>query len=247
MRLLVICLVVAAATCGCTTTSTTNTARTSTEQLLVSNAVDRALDKVNFTPFAGSRVFLDEKYLEGVDAKYLVASARHRVLHAGGTLVDKADDADVLVELRSGGIGTASSDAFIGTPEIGLPGMLTIPEVRLVERKRQQGAAKIGMVAMDARTRQILGGGGVTLDQSDDSKWFVMGVGPWQSGSVREEVATRTSGQAAVKRQALPTAIAFQGADRTQSSSMAGANGAGGGEDIRHVSYPQDETAPAGP
>lgn len=221
---------------GCTSTSTTNTARTATEQLLISNAVDRALDKVNFTPFAGSAVYLEEKYLDGVDTKYLVASTRHRLLHSGARIVDKADDADVVMEMRSGGIGTASSDAYLGTPEIGLPGMLTIPEVRLVERKRQLGSAKIGMVAFDAKSKEILGGGGVTLDQSDDANWFVMGVGPWQSGSLREEVSTRTSGQASYKRQTLPETIAFHGVDRAVHTLPDGTTG----EDIRHVSFPQN-------
>lgn len=223
---------------GCTTTTTTNTARTSTEQLLISNAVDSALDKVSFAPFAGSTVYLDEKYLDGVDTKYLVASARHRLFHAGARLVDKAEDADVVIELRSGGIGTASSDSFIGTPEIGLPGLLSIPEVRVLERKRQQGAAKIGMVAFDARSKQILGGGGVTLDQSDDSNWFVMGVGPWQSGSIKDEVKTRTTGPAAAPKQALPETIAFHGVDRSQGTMQAG----GTQEDLRYVSFP--ESAP---
>ena len=237
---MILCMVCALMTAGCATTSTTNTARTSTEQLLISNAVDRALDKVNFTPFAGSKVFIEEKYLEGVDSKYLVASTRHRVLHAGGRLVDAADGADVVLELRSGAIGTASSESYIGTPEIGIPGMVSIPEVRLIERKRQSGSAKIGMVAIDARSREILGGGGVTLDQSDDSNWFVVGVGPWQSGSVREEVSTRTSGQAAMKRQTLPTSIAFMGADRTRGEGVDGPPGTQG-EDIRYVSFPGEE------
>jgi len=175
---IVLPLTLLTALCGCANTTTSNTARTATEQLLISNAVDRALDKVNFTPFAGSKVFIEEKYLEGVDSKYLVASTRHRVLHAGGRLIDAADGADVVLELRSGGVGTSASESYIGTPEIGIPGMVSIPEVRLVERKRQSGSAKIGMVAIDARSREILGGGGVTLDKSDDSNWFVMGVGP---------------------------------------------------------------------
>lgn len=213
---------------GCTTTSTTNTARTSTEQLLVSNAIDTALDKVNFTPFAGSKVFLEEKYIDGVDTKYLVASVRHRVLHAGATLVDKADDADVVLELRNGGVGTASQDAYIGTPQIGLPGMLSLPEVKLIERKRQQGAAKIGLVAYDARSKQILGGGGVALSRSDDSNWFVVGVGPWQTGSMKREIESRTSGEAATPRQVLPASVAFEGARREGPPT----------EDVRYASYP---------
>jgi hypothetical protein len=226
---------------GCTSTSTTNTARTSTEQLLVSNAIDGALDKVNFTPFAGSRVYLEEKYLEGVDGKYLVASVRHRALLAGARLVDKPDEADLVVELRSGGIGTASSEAYIGTPKIGLPGMLTLPEVRIVERKRQEGSAKIGLVAYDARTREILGGGGISLDRADDNNWFVAGVGPWRSGSVKAEVEQHT-GDAAVPQQTLPQTVAFHGVDRTR-----GAGPAAEGEDIQYASFPQDGARPAPP
>jgi hypothetical protein len=234
-----VCLGLTVAAWGCTSTTTTNTARTSTEQLLVSNAIDGALDKVNFTPFAGSKVYLEEKYLEGVDGKYLVASVRHRVLHSGARLVDKADDADLVIELRSGGIGTASSDAYIGTPSIGLPGMLTLPEVRVVERKRQEGSAKIGMVAYDAKTKEILGGGGVAMNRADDSNWFVVGVGPWRSGSVKEEVEDRTTGPAAVKKQELPAAIAFYGANRGQPIDGPPA-APGTEEDVRYASFPAD-------
>jgi hypothetical protein len=228
---------------GCTSTSTSNTARTSTEQLLVSNAIDGALDKVNFTPFAGSKIYLEEKYLEGVDGKYLVASVRHRALHAGARLVDKAEDADLVLELRSGGIGTSSSDAYIGTPKIGLPGMLTIPEVRLVERKRQEGSAKIGLVAYDARTREILGGGGVALNRADDSNWFIVGVGPWQSGSVRDEVQQRTSGPAADRKHRLPESVAFYGVNRAEHGGLPA--GAGGPQDdVQYASFPQEGARP---
>ena len=92
---------------GCTTATTTNTARTSTEQLLISNAVDRALDKVDFTPFSGRAVYLEEKYIDCVDKNYVIASLRHRLLASGATLV-AADAAELIVEARSGGVGTAT-------------------------------------------------------------------------------------------------------------------------------------------
>jgi len=177
-------VLLSALACGCTTTQTSNTARTATEQLLISNAVDRALDKVDFQAFSGRNVYLEEKYIDCVDKNYVIASLRHRLLTAGATLVPAADTAQVVVEARSGGVGTSSSESFLGTPEIALPGMLTIPEVRFVTRTRQEGAAKIGLVAYDATTKQVLGPGGQSLAQSDNNLWYAAGIGPVRSGSL---------------------------------------------------------------
>ena len=69
---------------GCTSVTTSNTARTAKEQMLLSNAVDQSFDKVDFTPLYGQRVFADDKYLECTDKGYVMGSLRHRVLRAGG-------------------------------------------------------------------------------------------------------------------------------------------------------------------
>lgn len=201
-------LSVAAIVSGCTSTKTTNTARTAREQLLLSNAVDTSLGKVDLSSFAGQKVFIEEKYLDCVDKGYLLGSIRHRAMVSGATLVTKADDADIVLELRAGALGTDSADAFLGTPEIALPGMLTVPEVRLVSRMRQSATAKIGLVAYDAKTNQLLGMGGVSSSMSDDNNWFVMGVGPYQSGTVKKEL-DRTTIAALGQYHALPSTVAF--------------------------------------
>ncbi|MFG0335241.1 MAG: DUF6655 family protein [Maioricimonas sp. JB049] len=197
--------------CGCASTKTSNTARTAVEQLLVSNAVDQALDRIDFRPFAGQPVFIQEKYVDCVDKAYVIGSLRHRVMNAGGRIVDSVDDATVVLELRSGSVGTNTSESFIGVPEVALPGMMTLPEVQMLSRTYQTGTAKLGMVAYDAKTREVLGAGGVSLAQSDDSNWFVAGVGPFQTGSIRSEVK-RKNGKDASKflPSRLPDAVAFQ-------------------------------------
>jgi len=146
---------------GCTTTTSSNTARTAKEQMLLSNAVDQSLDKVDFTPLYGRSVFVEDKYLECTDKGYVLGSMRHRIMRAGGTLAAAADAADVVLELRSGGVGTDSTDAFVGSPEIVLPGMLTLPEVRLLEKKAQYGYSKLAIAAYDAKTKEPLGEGGM--------------------------------------------------------------------------------------
>jgi hypothetical protein len=131
------------------------------------------------------------------------------LLASGATLVPAADAAQVIVEARSGGVGTSSSESFLGTPEVVLPGMLTIPEVRMITRTKQEGAAKIGLVAYDATTKRVLGPGGQSLAQSDNNLWYAAGVGPWRSGSLKQDVLRSTTGRAAWTRETLPHYVAF--------------------------------------
>jgi len=194
---------------GCTTTSTSNTARTAKEQLLLSNAVDQSLDKVDFTPLHGQTVFVEEKYLDCVDKTYVLGSVRHRVLKAGGIIAPAADAADVVMELRSGGVGTDTSDAYVGIPEITLPGMLTLPEVRLTQRKSQYGYSKLGMVLYDAKSKSVLGNGGVSMAQADDSNWYAFGVNVWQEGSLQKDVETAKRIPHGMHMNRLPTQVAF--------------------------------------
>lgn len=194
---------------GCASTATSNTARTAREQMLLSNAVDQSLAKVDFTPLYNQKVFLNEKYLECVDKPYILGSVRHRIMLAGGFLVDKAEDAEIVMEARSGGVGTDSTESYLGTPEIALPGMLTVPEIRVAERKSQYGYAKIGLVLYDAKSKKILGNGGVAMAQSNDSNSYVAGIGPFQTGSLKKDIHHAKSQTAGMERRELPSQVAF--------------------------------------
>ena len=213
--LFVLTAVLSGLTPGCTTPSTSNTARTAVEQLLISNAVDQSLNKVNFRPFGGHAVHLSDAYVEAVDKLYIVGSVRHRLLNAGARLVDKPEEADIIVELRSGGVGTNTAETFVGTPEVALPGMVTIPEMKIAERIQQTGLAKLGLVAYDARTKEVLGTGGTSLSESTDNNWFVGGIGPFRGGSLKRELTRSTSGEAAETRNLVPSTVAFTGPQRT--------------------------------
>src|ERR1700733_2650908 len=149
--------------CGCAQMKTATTARTGAEQLLISNSVDQALNKVDWTPFHGKSVFIEEKYVDCVDKAYVIGSIRHRVATAGGKLAAAADKSDIVVEVRSGGVGTDISDAFVGIPAVTVPGFLTLPDIRFVTHQLETGTAKIGLIAYDAKTRKVLGDGGMSL------------------------------------------------------------------------------------
>lgn len=197
-------------TFGCATSRQTNTSRSAAEQLLISGAVDQSLDKVDFRPFAGANVYLEEKYVDCQDKLYVISSVRHRLLSHGSRIVNDPEKADIVVEMRTGSVGTDMTESFVGTPEIVLPGMMTIPEVKLLTNNKQTATAKIGLVAYDYRNKSVLGSGGMTTAVSDDNTWTLMGVGLPKTGSIREELVQSTTGANAKPVERLPARVAFQ-------------------------------------
>lgn len=216
----VVSLFVAAFLSGCTSLKRTDTARTGREQLLVSNAIDQSLSKVSFESFGGRAVFLEDKYLDCVDKGYVTASVRHRLARSGARIATKLDDADILLEMRSGGVGTDFADSFLGTPAIAV-GVASIPEVKFMSRTNQSAVAKIGLAAYDAKTMQLLGDGGMSLAMSDDNNWNVFGVGPFQNGSVRREIERGVPMQPGQTYSEMPMQVAFRESKSTGRASLA--------------------------
>lgn len=190
---LLVLLAAAAFSGGCASSRTSNTARTATEQVLLSSAIDRALTNVSFEQLRSQKIFLDDKYLDAVDKGYLMGTLRHRALAAGALLAKSADEADVVIEVRSGGVGTDTEESFVGIPSVGIPGMaVEIPDIKLISRNTQLGTAKIGLVAYDPKTGAAVGLGGQSSALTKNDNLYVLGVGPFRSGAVREQRETST-------------------------------------------------------
>lgn len=176
---------------GCTTVKSSDTSRTGLEQLLISNAVDQALDRFNYGAFSGAAVHLNDKLLTCSDKEYIIGSVRHRMLKAGARLVDKPEEADMVCEIRSGGVGTDRRETMIGIPKIAIYGFST-PQVAFWERNTQKGTAKIGLVAYDAKTKRAIGEGGLALARADDNNTYFLGIGPRNRGHVKKEIEIAT-------------------------------------------------------
>lgn len=196
-------------TTGCATSRQTNTARSAVEQLLISSAVDQSLDKVDFAPFAGAKVYLEEKYVDCQDKAYVISSVRHRLLSQGARLLNDPEGAEIVVEMRTGSVGTDTSESFLGTPEIVLPGMMTVPEVKILTKNKQTATAKIGLVAYDYRSKTVLGSGGMTTAVSDDTRTSILGFGLPNGGSIHRELAAATTGRNRAVAAKLPAKVAF--------------------------------------
>jgi hypothetical protein len=175
---------------GCGTTRWSDTARTATEQLIVSTAIDRAIDNIDFRPLAGRYVYLDQQYLDCVDKGYVVSTLRQHMLSEGCVLTADGASADLVVEVRSGAVGTDHHDVLVGVPAISLPGggltgmPSAIPEIPFAKTTAQKGVAKIACFAYNRETGQAVWQSGVfpVVSTAKDS-WF-LGTGPFQRGTI---------------------------------------------------------------
>lgn len=143
---------------GCTTVRTTDPARTATEQLLLSTAVDHALKSANFLAFANRRVFLDTEYFDSYDSKYAIGTVRDALSRAGALLEDNVTNSDIVMEARSGALSTDDSSYLLGIPNIGVPiplaGVVQTPELAFYKSEKQTSTAKIVLLAFARESRR---------------------------------------------------------------------------------------------
>ena len=191
-------VVIAGLISGCGST----TARLGTEQLLLSDAVDEAVQQVDFSALAGTRVYLDTRYVIGKDSKsivgsdYVISSLRQQLLISGAFVQEQRDDADLIVEPRVGALGTDGHDVVYGMPQAGAIGTAAaalsgsavpiIPEISIGHSDAQSGIAKIVVFAYDRETRQPVWQSGVAKAESNSSSTWFLGAGPFQKGTIHD-------------------------------------------------------------
>ncbi|MGN6544671.1 MAG: DUF6655 family protein [Aureliella sp.] len=193
---------------GCGTTKSF----TATEQLLVSDAVDATVSKIDFRPLSGHRVFLDNSYLPKqaltpqallVHSEYVTSSLRQQMLAAGVFLCEKKEEAEVIVEARMGALGFDAHSVTYGIPASnslstaastisGAPPIPLIPELSLAKKEAKSGAAKIALFAYERQTLQPVWQSGIARSTSTARDTWMLGVGPLQNGTIYE--GTRFAG-----------------------------------------------------
>lgn len=179
---------------GCGTTRMTDTTRAASEQLLVSQAVDEVVARMDFSALAGKSVFVNPEFIDKslVDRGYLISSVRQQLLAAGALLREEEKDAIYVVELRTGGLGTDRHTLLFGSPQLSLPAVLpgqptNIPELALVKKTEQKGVAKVGVYAFNRITGRAIWQSGLHEGDSSLTDRWIFGAGPFSSGTIRRE------------------------------------------------------------
>src|SRR4051812_5505163 len=177
---------------GCGATRSTDTLRTATEQLLISDAIDRAVESMDLKPLAGQTVFLDDsKVADIVDRNYYISTLRQQLLANGCELRDKREEADFIVEARAGAVGTDRNDLLFGLPSMNVPQIplvqpvpAAIPEIPIAKRRDQRGIAKIAVFAYHRATGTPVWQSGIVRQESSANDVWIFGAGPFQRGTI---------------------------------------------------------------
>jgi hypothetical protein len=185
---------------GCGTTKT----RSASDQLLMSDAVDRTVAQIDFSVFSEQKVYFDTTYLKTVkgsgwvNADYVISSLRQQMVAAGCLLQDDEKDADFVLEARMGALGTDGHNVTYGIPaSTGLtdaaslipsaPRIPMIPEISLARKEDYIGAAKIGVFAYDRENKRRVWQSGIAIASSSANDAWVLGAGPIQYGTIYDE------------------------------------------------------------
>lgn len=183
---------------GCGTT----TKRSATEQLLISEAVDNAVAKLEFNELRGHKVFFDTAFLKSVRSEnfinqdYVISAIRQQLAAAGALIQDTRKTADTIVEARVGALGTDGHEVTYGIPKTGgisaaasalsSTPIASLPEISFAQTNSQAGIAKVIVFAYDQHTKEPIWQSGVARAESDCSHTWVLGAGPFEKGSIYE-------------------------------------------------------------
>lgn len=203
---LLICLLFLSVACGCGATKS----YTATDQLLMSDAVDSTISKIDFRPLGMQKVFLDTTYTAAagkavpgvpqpmnlVTSDYVISALRQQMVAAGCLLAEKKEDADIICEVRCGALGTDGHSVVYGIPASnalggvgslipGAPAAIpAIPELAFAKRDLKSAATKVAVFAYDRVTREPIWQSGIAQAGSNARDTWFMGIGPWQYGTI---------------------------------------------------------------
>ena len=185
---------------------------TATDQLVASDAVDRSVSQIDFSPLIGLKVFLDTSYIQSpktplgigfVNPEYVISSIRQQMMAAGLELMETREQADFIVEARLGvlggdghqlvygipsgsGIGSAASTAVAATTSV--PLLPSIPELAIAKREDHMAAVKVAAFAYHRESRERAWQSGISVGKSSARDYWILGAGPFQKGDIHKGV-----------------------------------------------------------
>ena len=163
----------------------TEPARSLGEQLLLSTSIDRSLSELDTEAIGrlkGFKVFISSEYLKTLDQEYLLGSLRDLFLSNGVLVVDKAEEAQMIVEVRSGANSLDSSTATLGIAEDqALPNPVTgapvaLPEISFFKRENNFAVSKVALVAYQAKSQEHIFSSGTLLGGAYDRHFQFLGM-----------------------------------------------------------------------
>ena len=176
--------------------------RQGTEQLLLSDSIDRAIDQLDLSGLANRKVYLDTDYMKTfkgsnlyVNSDYIISALRQKMITSGLIIETNRTDADYVLEARVGALGTDTMEVTYGIPSSsgvgtatsalsGVPAVPLIPEMSFGKRNGVVGISKVMVYAYHQETGIAVWQSGAAVARSDARDSWMLGIGPVSQGSV---------------------------------------------------------------
>lgn len=182
---------------GCATIRVTDTPRTATEQFLLSVAVTEAIEELSTNALRDRTVYIEPRYLRGVpdqETSFLLGELRAKLLLSGVRLVEDRAAAQMVLEVRTGGVGVDRTEFLLGIPALYMPTVsgatgsaevpLATPELAIIKRTRQRGFAGVAFVAYWADTGELVASSGPFVGETMRQDYWFFGTGPRTVGDI---------------------------------------------------------------
>jgi hypothetical protein len=189
---------------ACSTIRVTDPTETADQEFLESEATRLAINQIATDQLRDRKVFVDPTYLAIVQENtpplsfkqvpqpylFLLAELRAKLLLSGARLVDKKEDADIVVEARTGGISVNHYELLVGLASITIPteGVasipITTPELAILKSTKQYGYASVAFVAYWRDTGEIAASSGPFVGRTAREDYWILGFGPNTVGNI---------------------------------------------------------------
>ena len=181
---------------GCANLRVTDPPRTATEQFLLSQAAIQAVKPLSFEMLHGRQVYLDDTYFAPSEKEFVLGELRAKLLLSGVQLCAQREAAEIILELRSGGVGIDRYESLLGIPAIGataastsaaagvpVAGIVT-PEIAITKEIKQIGYASVAYVAFWSDTGEVVASSGPSIGRAYRDDWWLFGFGPRTIGDI---------------------------------------------------------------
>ena len=181
---------------GCANIRVTDSSRTATEQFLLSQAAVEAVTPLSFEVLHGRKVLVDASYFAPLEKDFVLGEIRAKLLNSGVQIVTTREEAEIIVEVRSGGVGIDRYESLLGIPAILAPSgaaspasgtpmaTLVTPELAISKKIKQVGFASVAYVAYWADSGDVVASFGPTIGKTYREDWWFLGFGPKSIGNI---------------------------------------------------------------
>jgi hypothetical protein len=180
---------------GCANVRVTDPRRTATEQFLLSQAAVEAVAPLTFEGLRGRKVHVDSTYFASDEKEFVLAEIRAKLLRSGVQLLHDPNEAQIILELRSGGVGVDRYESLLGLPALsagpvsalateGTLATILTPELAITKEIKQISFASVAYVAYRRDTGEVVASSDLSIGKAYRDDWWLLGMGPRTIGTV---------------------------------------------------------------